>query len=104
MHDTYRFEGRANPAITDLAPEPIQSEPGHVLCLVVTVADLEFVSYFCRLAVIDPWGMRLVNPFRRLSYPGLKHDFADYLPCDLHIFSPARLDMIPEQDWMSREM
>lgn len=103
MNDTYRFEGRANPAIIEFAAESIQAEPGHVFCLVVTVADLEFVSYYTRMAVIDSWGMRLVNPFRRLAYKNLKHEFAHYLPKDLFIFSPARLQMIPEEEWMLRE-
>jgi hypothetical protein len=48
-------------------------------------------------------GMRLVNPFRRLSYSNLRHDIANYLPKDLFIFSPARLQMIPEEEWMKRE-
>lgn len=103
MNDSYCFEGRGNPAIIEFAAEPIQAEPGHVLCLVVTVANLEFVSYYTRMAVIDYWGMRLVNPFRRLSYSNLRHDFANYLPKDLFIFSPARLQMIPEEEWMKRE-
>lgn len=104
MNDTYRYEGRANPAIIEFAPETIQAEPGHVFCLVVTVGDLELISYYTRMAVIDYWGMRLVNPFRRLSYSTLRHDFANYLPNDLFIFCPARLEMIPEVEWMLREV
>jgi len=104
MNDTHRFEGRANPAIIEYAAESIQAEPGHVFCLVVTVGDLEFVSCYTRLAVIDYWGMRLVNPFRRLSHKSSWRDYANYLDKDLFIFSPARLQMIPEEQWMLREM
>lgn len=103
MNDTYRFEGRANQAIIEFATEAIQAEPGHVFCLVVTVADLEYISYYTRMAVIDFWGMRLVNPFRRLTSQTFRHEFAYYLPNDLLIFCPARLEMIPETEWMLRE-
>jgi hypothetical protein len=103
MYDTYRFEGRANPAIIEFAAESIQAEPGNVFCLVVTVADLEFVSYYTRMTVIDYWGMRLVNPFQRLSHKNFSHEFAHYLPKDLFVFCPARLQMIPEEEWMLRE-
>jgi hypothetical protein len=103
MNDTYRFQGRANPAIIEFKPESIQAEPGHVLCLILTVANLEFVSYYTRLAVIDYWGMRLANPFRRMSRNSSWRDFAQYLDKDLFIYSPARLEMIPEEEWMRRE-
>ena len=103
MNDTYRFEGRANPAIIEFAAETIQAEPGHVFCLVVTVMDLAITTYYSRMAVIDSWGMRIVNPFRRSSYKAFGHEFAQYLPKDLFIFCPARLQMIPETEWMLRE-
>lgn len=56
-----------------------------------------------RMAVMDYWGMRVVNPFRRLSYKNISRDFADYLPKDLFVFCPARLQQIPEEEWMKRE-
>lgn len=104
MNDTHHFEGRANPAIIEFPAEPIHAEPGHVFCLVVTVGDLEIVTCYTRLAVIDYWGMRVVNPFRKLSHRKLNRDFADYLPKDLFVYCPARLQMIPEEQWMLREM
>lgn len=102
MNDTHHFEGRANPAIIEFAAESIQAEPGHVFCLVVPVGEIEIVTYYTRMAVIDYWGMRIVNPFRRLSCRNLNRDFADYLSKDLFVFCPARLQMIPEEEWMLR--
>lgn len=103
MNDTFRFDGRGNPAIIEFSPEVIEAEPGNVLCLVVVVGNFEIVSYYTRMAVIDYWFMRMVNPFRRLSYSNHRYDFADYLPKDLFIHCPARLQMIPEEEWMRRE-
>lgn len=103
MIDTFPFLGRGRHIAIQSEPDAIRAESGHVLCLVVTVAGIEFVSYYCRLAVIDPWGLRLVNPFQRLSLSNFKHEFSLYLPKDLHVFGPARLDLIPEQNWMLRE-
>jgi hypothetical protein len=103
MYNTHHFEGRANPAIIEFAAEPIQAEPGHVFCLLVPLGEFEIVTYFTRMAVIDYWGMRVVNPFRRSSYRNLNRDYADYLSKDLFIFCPARLQMIPEEEWMLRE-
>lgn len=103
VHNTYRFEGRANPAIIEFAAEAIQAEPGYVFCLVVRVGEMKFASYYTRMAVIDYWGMRLMNPFRRSSLNAFRQEFANYLPKDLFIFCPACLQMIPEEKWMLRE-
>lgn len=103
MNNTHHFEGRANPAIIEFAAEPIQAEPGHVFRLVVPVCEKEIFTCYTRLAVIDYWGMRIVNPFRRVSFRNPTRNFSDYLPKDLFVFCPARLQMIPEEQWMRRE-
>jgi hypothetical protein len=102
MNKTHYYEGRANPAIIEYPAEAIQADPGHVFRLVVAVG-VEIDTYYTRMAVIDYWGMRVVNPFRRSSYRSLGRDYADYLPEDLFVFRPARLQMIPEEEWMLRE-
>lgn len=103
MNNTHHFEGRANPAIIEYPAETIQADPGHVFCLMVPVGELEIVTYYTRMAVMDYWGMRVVNPFRRLSYKNLSREFADFPPKDLFVFCPARLQQIPEEEWMLRE-
>lgn len=103
MNDMFQFGGRGKSTAVKEDSQVIQAEPGSVLCLIVTIGCIEFVTYYTRMAVFDRWGVRCVNPFRRVSSPGLKHDYAEYLPRDLHIFCPARLDMIQERDWMLRE-
>jgi hypothetical protein len=102
MNDTHRFEGRANPAIIEYSAEAIQSDPGHVFRLVVA-AGVEIDTYYTRMAVIDYWGMRIGNPFKRFPYRNPGHDFAHYLPKDLFLFRPAYLRMVPEENWMLRE-
>jgi hypothetical protein len=103
MRKSHYYEGRANPAIIEYPAEAIQVDPGHVFRLVVSVG-VEIGTYYSRMVVIDYWGMRVVNPFRRSSYKSLGHEFADYLPKDLFVFRPARLQMIPEEQWMRREL
>jgi hypothetical protein len=103
MNDIFKFGGRGRHWDVSGDAEAIQAEPGSVLCLVTTVCGVEFVTYYCRMAVINRWGMLLVNPFIRLQYFSLGHDYAEYLPRDMHVFSPARLEMIPEQEWMKRK-
>lgn len=103
MNVTHRFIGRGNPAVIEYTAEAIQADPGHVFCLVVPVGEFEIVTHYTRMAVIDYWGMRVVNPFRRLAYKNFGRDFAEYLPKDLFVFCPARLQQIPEEEWMLRE-
>jgi hypothetical protein len=102
MNDAHRFEGRANPAIIEYSAEVIQADPGHVFRLVLAVG-VEIGTYYTRMAVIDYWGMRVVNPFKSSSYRSLGREFAGYLSRDLFVFRPARLQMIPEEEWMMRE-
>lgn len=103
MNETHHFVGRANPAVLKYPAETVQSDSGYVFCLVVPVGDMEIVSYYTRMAVIEYWGMRIVNPFRRLAYRNLGREFAEYLPKDLFVYCPARLQQIPEEEWMRRE-
>ncbi|MFN4873839.1 MAG: hypothetical protein ACK40T_09175 [Akkermansiaceae bacterium] len=102
MNDVIRFGGRGNTEGIQQA-EAVEAERGNVYCLVTTVCGVEFVTYYCRMAVFDAWGLRLVNPFRRVSVFKGGCDFADYLPKDLYVFSAARLEQIPQQEWMTRE-
>lgn len=73
-----------------------------MLCLVVRVAEFEIVNLYANSAVINRWGIRLQQPFRRLSKSNMRHEFAEYLSKDLHIFCPARLMIIPMEGWMLR--
>lgn len=102
MNETHYYEGRANPAIIVYPAEAILADPGHVFSLVLAVGEMKIGTYYTRMAVINYWGMRVVNPFRRLSYRNLNREFADYLPKDLFVFCHARLQMIPEEEWMLR--
>lgn len=102
MNDVIRFGGRGK---TDRAVQAKAYEAGHgnVYCLVTTVCGVEFITYYCRMIVVDPWGVRLVNPFRRISVFKNGCDLADYLPKDLYVFCATRFEEIPMQEWMTRE-
>jgi hypothetical protein len=102
MNDVIRFGGRGKPNGVAQA-KAYEAGKGYVYCLVTTVCGVEFVTYYCRMVVIDPWGIRLVNPFRRISVLKNGLDLADYLPKDLYVFCAARLEEIPVQEWMVRE-
>ena len=102
MNDVIRFGGRGKPNGVTQA-KAYEAGKGNVYCLVTTVFGVEFITYYCRMVVIDPWGVRLVNPFRRISVIKGGCDMADYLPKDLYVFCVARLEEIPVQEWMTRE-
>lgn len=102
MNDVIRFGGRGKPGGLTQA-KAFEAGKGKVYCLVTTVCGVEFVTYYCRMVVIDPWGIRLVNPFRRISVFKGGCDMADYLPKDLYVFCAARLEEVPTQEWMERE-
>ena len=102
MKDSFPYSGRAN-APADLEPEIIHPEPGQVLCLVVRVAEFEVVNLYAKSAIINRWGIRLQQPFRRLSKSNMQHEFAEYFQKDLHVFCPARLQIISEEEWMLRD-
>ena len=101
MRESFAYPGR-HIAPADTEPYVIQPDPGNVLCLVVRVAEFEIVNLYAKQAIINRWGIRLIQPFRRLSKSNMRHDFADYLPRDLYIFCPARIQIIPEDKWMLR--
>jgi hypothetical protein len=102
MNDVIQFGGRGK---TDRAVQAKAYEAGHgsVYCLVTTVCGVEFITYYCRMIVVDPWGVRMVNPFRRISVFKNGCDLADYLPKDLYVFCATRFEEIPMQEWMTRE-
>jgi hypothetical protein len=102
MNDVIRFGGRGKPNGVAQA-KAYEAGKGNVYCLVTTVCGVEFVTYYCRMVVIDPWGIRLVNPFRRISVFKNGLDLADYLAKDLYVFCASRLEEIPVQEWMVRE-
>lgn len=102
MNDVIRFAGRGKPGGVAEA-KAYQAGKGNVYCLVTTVCGVEFVTYYCPTIVIDPWGIRLVNPFRRISVFKDRLDLADYLPKDLYVFCAARCEEIHAQEWMARE-
>jgi hypothetical protein len=101
MRESFAYPGR-HIAPADTEPDVIQPDPGNALCLVVRVAEFEIVNLYARQAIINRWGIRLIQPFRRLSKSNMRHEFAEFIPQDLHIFCPARLQIIPEEEWMLR--
>lgn len=101
MRKSFPYAGR-HVAPADEEPVVIQPEPGKVLALVVSVGEFELVNLYALQAIINPWGIRLMNPFRRMSASGVDGDFADYLGKEIHVFCPARIEIIPEKAWMNR--
>jgi hypothetical protein len=101
MRDSYPYPGR-HLAPYDTEPDFIRPDEGNVICLVVRVAEFEVVSLYAEQATINLWGIRLIKPFRRLSKSNMRHEFAEYLGKDIHVFCPARLQIVPMEVWMLR--
>ena len=102
MRESFPYLGR-NATPDDTEPDVIRPDAGNVLCLVVRVAEFEIVNLYAKQAIINRWGIRLIQPFRRLSVLNMRHEFAGYLGKDIHVFCPARVQVIPEEEWMKRE-
>lgn len=102
MRESFPYLGR-NVTPDDTEPDVICPDAGNVLCLVVRVAEFEIVNLYAKQAIINRWGIRLIQPFRRLSKSNMRHEFAEFIPQDLYIFCSARLQIIPEEEWMLRE-
>ena len=81
----------------------IQCSAGTVMAIVVACGGVEFIQGYCRKAMIDRWGVYCSNAFRRSSNAGLTYEWAVQDPGELFIFTPIRLELIPEEDWMGRK-
>jgi hypothetical protein len=102
MNEIHHFSGRGVDSHNRNKADSIKADPEHVFVLVDTIAGIQFNTVYTRLFIVDTWGVRVVNPFRRNSLPGLKLDQSEYLNKDLFVFRPCRFDMIVEQEWMTR--
>lgn len=100
MRDTFPYLGR-HKTPEDTEPDFIRPDVGNVICLVVRVAEFEVVSLYAEQAIINRWGIRLIMPFQRRS-KNMGHDFVEHLGKDLHVYYPARLQIIPMEGWMLR--
>lgn len=101
MRQSFPYAGR-HVAPANEEPVVIQPDPGKVLALVVTVGEFELLNIYAQQAIINPWGIHLMQPFRRMSESGVDEDFAEYLGKEIHVLCPARLEVVPEKGWMHR--
>jgi hypothetical protein len=98
---SYQFVGRGWG--TGCVEDPcsvIECAAGTVLEIIVEYSEAEFIQGHCRRAMIDRWGVYCVDPFRRASDAALKRSWAEPLNKGMFIFSPARLEIVKEQEWM----
>ena len=102
MRESFSYAGR-HVASDETEPDLITPNPGQVLALVERIKEFEVVHLYAQQAVINRWGIRLINPFHRLS--DLRGDYyAEYFDEDFHLFCPARIEIVDAEYWMFREI
>jgi len=97
----YQFKGRGQG--TGHQDDPyrlIRCTEGTVMVITVTCHGIEFIKGYCRKAMIDRWGVHCEDPFLRASDAGLTHSWAQPVKRGRFIFSPIKLEIVSEQEWM----
>lgn len=102
MNDTYQFEGRGSHMMAPGIICLIESAAGHVLAISEMYFGTEFLVCYCRRVQIDKWGAHCQDGFRRRSDPGLTRAWAEKDKADLEIFRRCRIQVIAEEEWMTR--
>ena len=100
--NTFQFNGRGNMGGDLIEPyRMIECAEGPVLAVLYTCHGVEFIHCYCRKALFDQWGLHCSKPFYRTSEPGCRRSWAESMGKDLFLFYATRLDIVPEEDWMT---
>lgn len=102
MRDFYSHGGAGRSQADRNACCMIEATEGAVFEILERHGNVEFVVGFCRKALADRWGICCIEPFRRVSDPGLTRTWAVRSSTALQFFRSARLRLIREQEWMQR--
>ena len=100
----YYFSGRGQAAYNPDDYKFLSCSEGTVFAIIHTSHETDFVYGYCRRAHTDRWGVRCVDPFIRGSDATLRESFAVPMDREQFISSPAKLELVVEQDWMRRQI
>ena len=78
----------------------IKAEPGFVHRISILIGPQAFLWGYSRKLRMEPWGLRVFNPFRRCSSSDLKYSWAEHFAAADWIFKPAIIELIREEPWM----
>jgi hypothetical protein len=98
MRESFPYAGR-HVATEKTKSVLIHPDAGKVLALVEHIAGYEVINLYAKQAVVDRWGIRLIHPFHRFPRSN-QSDYAEFFDEDIHIFCPARIQIIEEEPWM----
>lgn len=100
----FPFPGRGQGAVSnEVSSRIIECTRGTVLALIVFHGRVGFVHSFCRKAVMDRWEIYCYSPFTRMSNASFTRSWAEPLKKELFVFRAARLEIVPEQEWMRKK-
>ena len=102
MREIYRYGGRGHGPRPDETNCLIECAEGRVLAITEVFGHAEFIVGYCRSAVVDAWGVRCIEFFKRVSDPGFTRSWAEPGKAGLVIFRQVRLHLTQEEDWMRR--
>jgi hypothetical protein len=100
---TYHFKGRGVGSGNQFEPyRLIECADGTVMAIISTCHGVQFVVGYCRQALFDRWGLYCGGVFTRESNATLTRSWAMTLRSGLFFFTPMRLELVEEQDWMRK--
>ena len=102
MRNFYPQGGRGRRQADRNACCMIEAIEGAVLEILERHGNVEFVVGYCRKALADRWGVCCIEPFRRVSDPGLTRTWAEHGTTGLEFFRNVRLRLTREMKWMRR--
>ena len=78
----------------------IECGEGSVMEVIYTSHGCEFIQGYCRMAIMDRWGMYCDDMFVRGSDSAFTRFWAEPRIKGLFIFKPTRLEFVSEEPWM----
>jgi len=99
--NSYHFKGRSvGTGCPVNSCKMIECESGTVMAITFECHGVQFVHGYCRMAIIDLWGLYCHDPFQRASDSALSRCWAEPSKKGLFIYQPTRLEIVREQEWM----
>ena len=100
MREYFHFFGRGHETETPSASYQIECASGKVLVVTEKFGTIEIVLSYCRAAVVDPWSISCIDPFRRASDVACTRSWAKPEKSDIVIYRRVRLHLAAEEPWM----
>lgn len=100
MSEIFQYLGRGLEPVREEPRYLIECGEGRVLTVTEKFGHAEYIVGYCRSAIVDAWGVRCIQPFRRVSDLGFTRSWAEPRKNDLMIYRRVWLNIAKEEKWM----